>query len=364
MPHKSRWSIDVPNLSVPSFVFDSSNIECDQAAKIFISATSPSTHYLTVALYREWSKRFAAGLQKNGLQPGDRVLLFSKNSLFTPVIVMGVLMAGGIFVSANPFFTSHELAYQLEDCIPRFIFSAREQMEVAMKGVERAGLARSAIFEFHSLPAQSLDGAEAERFATPGQDLAQSWVHLLASANASKDFKWNSLGTRELCNQTALLFYSSGTTGLPKGVEVSHYNLVANMIQLSHMHGLNKSSSSSSPAIDEQRALCALPMYHGLGLVYYGLITPKARLPVYIMERFNLADFLECIEKFAITNLLLVPPIAVAMGKSPLVRKHNLSSVKRVVAGAAPLGMEPTISFEKLWPPGKIKIRQAWGMSE
>lgn len=158
-----------------------------------------------------------------------------------------------------------------------------------------------------------------------------------------------------------MLFYSSGTTDLPKGIEVSHHNIVANIVQISHIQGL---SHPDSIYLSPRRALCALPMYHGLGLIYYALIAPKKSLPVFIMERFSLLDFLGNIERFQITDLLLVPPMVVFIGKSQCVRRFNLSSVRCVVAGAAPLGLEATVHFERPWPPGKVKVRQAWGMSE
>ena len=138
-----------------------------------------------------------------------------------------------------------------------------------------------------------------------------------------------------MADRTALLIYSSGTTGLPKGVEVTHFNLVANMLQFMRLQ-------FSDTSAYERKGLCVLPMYHGLGLVYYGFVAPKVGLQTYLMERYNLEEMLSCIDRFKITELLLVPPILLAMAKHPSTRKYDLSSIRKVTAGAAPIGMEVT----------------------
>ena len=135
-----------------------------------------------------------------------------------------------------------------------------------------------------------------------------------------------------------------GTTGLPKGVEITHFQIVCNILQI-------KEALFSNKNVNQRVALCALPFYHGLGLLYYGLMAPKFRVKVYVMERYSVMEMLEYIERFAVTELLLVPPMLVALAKHPDARsgKYNLKSVSKVVVGAAPLGREVTEQFEELW---------------
>jgi 4-coumarate--CoA ligase len=115
-----------------------------------------------------------------------------------------------------------------------------------------------------------------------------------------------------------------------------------------------------------RRGLCFLPMYHGLGLVYFALMAPKSGQCVYLMERYKLLQMMENIQRFQISELLAVPPVVVAMAKHPLIRrgKYDLSSVVKVLCGAAPLGKTISEQFGQLWPEGKMKINQGWGMSE
>lgn len=284
-------------------------------------------------------------------------MLFSGNSLFTPVAVLGVLMAGGIFVSANPAFTARELAYQMDDCEPRILIVADEQMGVAMEGSRMAKMDSISIYVFNELdPLAFSTEVLSETASSTKPSKHQSWYRLIAPVAVGEKFKWEDLNTLALANRTALLLYSSGTTGLPKGVEASHRNIVTSMMQIMGIQNLSGSSNRST--------ICALPMYHGLGLVYYTIVAPKAQLRVYLMARFSLQPFLEYIERFKVTDLLLVPPIVVSMAKSPRIRHFNLTSVRRVTAGAAPLGMEATALFEQLWPRGPPRLRQGWGMSE
>ena len=91
---KSRFSIPIPNVSLPTFVLgkpddDLPDVPC------YISATEPDKYSLSLKDYRHYAQRFASGLLKSGLQPGERVLLFSGNTIFFPVVVMGIIMAGG-----------------------------------------------------------------------------------------------------------------------------------------------------------------------------------------------------------------------------------------------------------------------------
>lgn len=334
-------------------MFGDPQSEINDSDRLIIDAKRPETHYLTLHSYREWSKRFAAGLFEAGIQTGDRVMLFSGNGIFNPIVVMGTLMAGAIYNSANPAYTARELRHQLQDSKPRFVLAADNCIESALEAAQAIGYDRRNIFLFTELPIQ-YDAA------LPQTD-AQHWGSLVADVDAGRGFNWQTLDSRgALGDQTAVLIYSSGTTGLPKGVELSHRNMIANMLQLEKIQLVDKSVENR-----HRRCLCVVPMYHALGLGYYIFFAPKWGLTTYLMERYNLTDMLEHIQRFRITELVLVPPILVAMAKHPSVRDgtYDIRSVNKVVAGAAPIGMEVTKQFEALWD-GKILVRQAWGMSE
>jgi 4-coumarate--CoA ligase len=96
----------------------------------------------------------------------------------------------------------------------------------------------------------------------------------------------------------------------------------------------------------------------------FGINSMKAMIPVYMMPKFDFLQMLEYAQKFRITALILVPPVVVAMAKHPATRKFDLSSVEYVASGAAPLGREVCVELEKLWPDGRVNVKQGWGMTE
>lgn len=292
-------------------------------------------------------------------------MLFSGNSIFTPIVIMGVIMAGGIYTSANPAFTPRELTYQLRDSGAHFLLAADNCVERALEGARLAGMEEDRVFHFCDLADLDEPTREISDAAERGERsvrTARSWRRLIASPETGRRFAWETFATREQADRTVILIYSSGTTGLPKGVEASHYNIVSNICQITYVQNLDPRNAVGP----NTRGLCFLPMYHGLGLMYYAWVAPKRGLRVYLMDRFNLMDMLKNIQRFRITELLMVPPVVVAMAKSPLLQSgaYDLSSVRSVICGAAPLGMEVTVQFERLWPKGNVRVRQAWGMSE
>jgi len=293
-------------------------------------------------------------LRREGLQKGDRVLLFSGNTLFFPVVVIGTIMAGGVFTGANPTYTARELAYQLTDSGARFLITSEASLEVAADGAKQAKLPTERIFNFD-------DG-----FATyenRGSDKGgfRHWSKLIVSEAEGRNFKWDELSPAEVKETIAALNYSSGTTGVPKGVMITHANYIANAEQMEFQARL-KTDYEEVKA--RTKLLCFLPMYHAMAQTIFGINSVKNLTPVYMMAKFDFLEMLQYVQKFRITSLVLVPPVVVAMAKHPATKKFDLSSVESIGSGAAPLGREVCVELEKLWPPGKINVKQGWGMTE
>jgi acyl-CoA synthetase (AMP-forming)/AMP-acid ligase II len=190
-----------------------------------MDARSPDKHYLSAATFRLWCQRFAAGLLAAGLQKGERVLLFSGNTIFFPVVIVGTIMAGGIFTGANPTYVPRELAYQLKDSGARFLITADSSLDTALEAARQIGMDESRIFLFD-------DGIATCEGQGQGRGRVQHWTALVADEVTGKAFKWKELSPTELRNTTVTLNYSSGTTGVPKGVEITHRNYVSNAVQM------------------------------------------------------------------------------------------------------------------------------------
>lgn len=261
-------------------------------------------------------------------------------------------MAGGIFTGANPTYVARELAHQLRDSEARYLICAESQLETGIEAAEMVGMGAERIFVFNG---ELLYGGG------KGSHGCAYWGDLVSPVEEGERFAWDPLSGPGEADKTIALNYSSGTTGLPKGVEISHRNYVSNVVQ--YLHG-----ASLDPFYQEKlkraRWICFLPMYHAMAQNIFIAGALVRNTPVYIMPKFDFIQMLEAVQRFRITDLILVPPIMVALAKHPAVKQYDLSSVESVGSGAAPLGREVSEEVEKLWEPGKINVKQGWGMTE
>ncbi|KAK5661551.1 hypothetical protein OQA88_11459 [Cercophora sp. LCS_1] len=362
MTIQSRWEIDIPRCSLQQWIFGSATGPVNDF-KAFIDPENPDANYLTFTNYRLLSKRVALGLQKAGLKTGERVLLFSGNNLFFPSVFLGVLMAGGIFTGANPTFVPRELAYQLRDSEASFLIVAEAALQTALEAAKEAGFPRDRIYVFGAKSALAPELAESPN-PGPGAkgrvDGIRHWTELIAG-NLAQGRTWSWVEPSNPEETTCCLNYSSGTTGVPKGVEISHYSYVSNGEGVV----FNQDLDPDFPAKRKrQRGLCFLPLYHAYGQTYFVANLPRLGIPSYVMAGFDFVKMLEYVQRYKITTLTLVPPIVLALAKHPLTKNYDLSSLETIGSGAAPLGREICEEVEKLLPNKEVVIRQGWGMTE
>lgn len=243
MPIKSRWQTPIKEVTIPSYVFGSPHAPLS-TRPLLLDARSPDKHYLSMEDYRLWCKRFAVGLRAAGLKKGDRVLLFSGNTIFFPVVILGIIMAGGIFSGANPTYTARELAYQLKDTGAKFLITSDASVDVAVEAARQNGVDHSRVFLFD-------DGIATHEGRGQSNGAIRHWTALVADKAAGNAFAWDELSPVALRNTTVTLNYSSGTTGVPKGVEITHRNYVSNATQMEFQTRLD-------PQYDEKTARAKL----------------------------------------------------------------------------------------------------------
>ncbi len=285
----------------------------------------PTGRIITYAQLADAIAQVAAGLAQRGFKKGDVFGILSPNVPEYAIIFHAVATLGGINTLVNPLYTEHEVAHQLKDAGARFLVTVPAFVEKALQAAEAAQIEELFVF------------GEAER-ATP-------FASLFAAGGQVPAVKIN---PRE---DLVALPYSSGTTGLPKGVMLTHYNLVANICQ---MEGLEYFT-------EDDTLICVLPLFHIYGLVVILNMGLYMGATIVTVPRFELEQFLKCIDDYGVTLAHLVPPIVLALSKSPVVDSYKLSTLRTVFCGAAPLDENLTRAcMERL----NCQIRQGYGMTE
>jgi acyl-CoA synthetase (AMP-forming)/AMP-acid ligase II len=210
---KSRFSVGIPNCSIQKWIFGSCSDPLPDR-KAWIDADNPTARYLTISSGRLLAKRIAVGLLEHGIQPGDRVLVLSGNSVVFPAVILGIWMAGGIFTAANPSYVARELAYQLKDSGATAMIATSTSWDVAVQAAGMVGMDPEDMFVLDdTIP--GLD--ETERVTVAG---TQHWTKLLASKEKGEAFVWEEPADSKTV--TCTLNYSSGTVRLS-----THHNQMA-----------------------------------------------------------------------------------------------------------------------------------------
>lgn len=219
-------------------------------------------------------------------------------------------------------------------------------LPLILPAAAKAGVSKDRIFQFSDEP-------------SPAKEGIRDWRDMIGSTSQGDTWKWPDLKPREAAETVATINYSSGTTGLPKGVCVSHYNLIANVEQTIFMRYAHKPYPFELRP--QERWIGFLPLYHAYGQLYTILMAIKLKVPIYIMAEFRYEDFLFAIGKYKITSLQIAPPILVMLSKRPETARYDLRSVKDVLCGAAPLSRELQNECQRRFG---IQINQGWGMTE
>lgn len=242
------------------------------------------------------------------------------------------------------------MTYQLRNTGARIIFAHPSLVNTAVaatKAIAFSGGPKIQIFQV------------SDSFCQPHLGVLD-WTRLAASEEDGALYSWPKLSPAQSKKTVATINYSSGTTGTPKGVCVSHYNLIANSEQMIHVR-FHEMPVGKRRGESQERWIGFLPLYHAYGQLITMLICLKLSIPVFIMKSFNYLDFLSCIQTQRITTLQVAPPILIMLAKRPETKDFDISSVKDVLCGAAPLSKE--LQNECMTRFG-FNVVQGWGMTE
>jgi len=312
--------VEIPVVSLPTYLFEHADQWADKAALI----DGPTNRTLTYGQLTTAVKRTATGLAARGFSKGDVFAIYSPNIPEYAIAFFGVASAGGVNTTINPTYTAKELRHQLLDSGATYLVTIPQFLEAAREAITDTGVKEIFVF------------GEAEG-ATPFADLMIAGEPPQIEIDPKEDL--------------VALPYSSGTTGLSKGVMLTHYNIVANLSQILGVEATAKT----------EVLMGILPFYHIYGMTAIMCNTLRAGATVVTMPRFELEQFLDLIQKHKITTAYLVPPLVLALAKHPVVDRYDLSTLDDIMSGAAPL---PESVATTCATRNNVIVRQAYGLTE
>ncbi|WZH48780.1 Putative phenylacetyl ligase [Fusarium acuminatum] len=353
-PPAAKLPFDPPDsVAIPDFVYSE-----DYARKPFSRSRNPYTcgisgktysndevlkrqHLLARALGKRLGYNAAEGTE------WDRVVaLYSVNTIDYITMTHAVHRLNGIVTPASAAYSAPELEHQLRSSNANALFTCVPLLETALTAAKAVGIPEDRIF---LLP---VPGAETKPPFKTIDDL-------IAEGNDAPELKPLNWIKGQGERQVAYLCYSSGTSGLPKAVQISHRNVIANVMQMT----VQDHEGRKAAGVDTQVQLGLLPLSHIYGLV------PVAHSGIYngdetvILPRFELKSLLSAVQRFKIQQMALVPPIFIQMlSNQAECAKYDLSTVRFIFSGAAPLGKETIAHLNQVWP--SWRICQGYGLTE
>ncbi|GAA4001646.1 AMP-binding protein [Allokutzneria multivorans] len=320
--------VAIPDVGLPEYLFgDLSQRDGTGRAEHPALVDGSSGRSLSYGELAAMIDKVAGALAARGVRKGDVVGIFSPNTPFYAVAFHGVLRAGAVATTVNSLYTADELASQLRDSGATVLITISAFLDRAEAATKADGVRVSEIIVLDAAPGHA------------------SLSDLLAEGAAPPDV------VIDPATDLAVLPYSSGTTGRAKGVMLTHRNLVANIAQICELIEVGS----------ETRVLAVLPFFH----IYGMQVTMNAALhvgaTVVTMPKFDLPEFLRVIAEHRTDRVYIAPPVAVALAKHPIVDSYDLSPMKVLFSGAAPLDEELAAAVKARLG---CTIRQGYGMTE
>ncbi|MFX1479373.1 MAG: AMP-binding protein [Promethearchaeota archaeon] len=297
---------------------------------------------MTFKQFQEQVNIFATGLKNLGVKKGDRVALFGPNSIQWEISFYGLEKCGAILVPMNPLFKEGEVEYEANDSGVETIIVSQPEYPYVAAVKDRTKIKNIIVIESEENP------------EIPKGTIGWSEI-MTKTMSDPPECEFN------VKEDIAALVYTSGTTGLPKGTMLTHYNIVSNIVQISQTFELSELDI----------AIIVLPLYHIYGLnvgMNQAILLGAAQV---VTPRFKVKEFCELIEKYQVSYSLCVPPIfldVVRHLEDPTIKGYDWTNLKIFNNGAAPIPLELLERFDKLAKEKcnakEATIQHGWGLTE
>ncbi|PGH11477.1 hypothetical protein AJ79_04852 [Helicocarpus griseus UAMH5409] len=336
MPAQSTYPpVEIPNVDLWTLLFENKQRPFPDDKVIFEDADTHRAY--TYSDVKSTALEFGKGLKATwDWRKGDVLALYAPNNIDIPPIIWGTHWAGGVVTPANPTYTAEELAFQLQGTKAKALVTVYPLLATALAAAKTAGIPAERVV----LLGEERDPRSKVKHFTSVQNISRATRYRKTKIDPARDL--------------AFLSFSSGTTGVPKGVMLSHRNIVANIMQFT-------AGEEGNLRWQGDKVLAFLPFFHIYGLTCLVHKAMYSGVQLVVMPRFTIESWCAHVQNHRITFSYIVPPVAVLLAKHPAVSNYDLSSLRMMNSGAAPLSRE---LVDAVYARIKTGIKQGYGLSE
>ncbi|KAJ1738706.1 hypothetical protein LPJ78_003299 [Coemansia sp. RSA 989] len=326
--------VKIPNTNLVSYILSECKRRSSANHPVFVDSETQES--ITVDQLEQYTRKFARVLQAYGVEKGQVVAVFANNSILYPIVAFGIVALGAICAPINPMYTARELSHHLETSNSR----------VVVVGDGLHAVARQAITDKHTM-----------LFMDEGHSGVDNSVFDILQAPLDPGSGW--AGDEDYSQLPAYLCFSSGTTGKPKGVVLTHKNMIANAMQINRIKQLDVPTMNNHPY---ETYLGLAPFCHAYGLSYVLHSSVALGGRIIVMRKYSFVSFLQTIQQHRVTFGYLVPPLVCALSKDERVERFDLSSMHTILSGGAALSASLIEATEERLK--GTRVIQGYGMSE
>jgi long-chain acyl-CoA synthetase len=312
--------------------------------------------YTNIEIARE-ATQLAAGLRSLGVQKGDRVIVMMLNSPEVITSYQAIARAGAVIIPVLPLLKAPEIGYIAQNSAAKVIITSPLLLPLVQAALAAVATVRYVV----------VVGDVERQGEQAGRDVSRpygvvAYREVVERGAGSADDYMGDLVEGLSQDDTAVILYTSGTTGNPKGVELSHRNIVSNAIAMSKNASLEYADRAEGAAVtrSDEVGLAVLPLAHAYGLTMSNAAYLNG-MAVVMLPRFDTTAVFSAIERYHVTGFAGVPAMFVALLYTPDAEKYDTSSLRLVGSGSAPLPLAVLEAFEQKFG---VPINEGYGLSE